>query len=64
MTQSSLRPSRNVASQRPLTTTALPANFPYAFACPAAVLRDGELNMGCTEIMVAMGDAVPEGLGR
>ena len=46
------------------TTTALRANFPYAFACPAAVLRDGELNMGCTEIMSPWGDAVPEGWGR
>jgi gamma-glutamyltranspeptidase / glutathione hydrolase len=46
------------------TTTALRANFPYAFACPTAVLRDGELNMGCTEIMSPWGDAVPEGWGR
>ena len=32
--------------------------FPYAFACPAAVLRDGARNMGCTEIMSPWGDAV------
>ncbi len=32
--------------------------FPYAFACPAAVLRDGRRNMGCTEIMSPWGDAV------
>jgi len=42
------------------TTTAARTNFPYAFACPAAVLRDGELNMGCTEIMSPWGDAVTE----
>ena len=42
------------------TTTALRTNFPYAFACPAAVLRDGELNMGCTEIMSPWGDVVAE----
>ncbi|MEO6748313.1 MAG: gamma-glutamyltransferase [Casimicrobiaceae bacterium] len=34
--------------------------FPYAFACPAAVLRDGELNTGCTEVMSPWGDAVAE----
>ena len=43
------------------TTTAVRTNFPYAFACPAAVLRDGDLNMGCTEIMSPWGDAVAEG---
>jgi gamma-glutamyltranspeptidase / glutathione hydrolase len=43
------------------TTTATRTNFPYAFACPAAVLRDGDLNMGCTEIMSPWGDAVAEG---
>lgn len=35
--------------------------FPYAFACPAAVLREGEANMGCTEVMSPWGDAVAEG---
>ncbi len=45
------------------TSTAARTNFPYAFACPAAVLRDGELNMGCTEIMSPWGDAVAEGAG-
>jgi len=34
--------------------------FPYAFACPAAVLRDGDLNTGCTEVMSPWGDAVAE----
>jgi len=43
------------------TTTAVRTNFPYAFACPAAVLRDGDMNMGCTEIMSPWGDAVAEG---
>jgi gamma-glutamyltranspeptidase/glutathione hydrolase len=32
--------------------------FPYAFACPAGVLRDNGLNMGCTEVMSPWGDAV------
>jgi gamma-glutamyltranspeptidase / glutathione hydrolase len=32
--------------------------FPYSFACPAGVLRDGASNMGCTEIMSPWGDAV------
>ncbi|HYG53690.1 MAG TPA: gamma-glutamyltransferase [Burkholderiales bacterium] len=40
------------------TARALP--FPYAFAVPAAVLRSGELNMGCTEVMSPWGDAVSE----
>jgi len=43
------------------TSTAARTNFPYAFACPAAVLREGEANMGCTEIMSPWGDAVAEG---
>lgn len=34
--------------------------FPYAFAVPAGVLREGELNMGCTEVMSPWGDAVAE----
>jgi gamma-glutamyltranspeptidase/glutathione hydrolase len=42
------------------TTTARRGIFPYAFAVPAAVLRDGGLNMGCTEIMSPWGDAVSE----
>lgn len=42
------------------TVTARRAVFPYAFAVPACVLHDGELNMGCTEIMSAWGDAVAE----
>jgi gamma-glutamyltranspeptidase/glutathione hydrolase len=35
--------------------------YPYAFACPAGVMRDGELNMGCTEIMSPYGDAITGG---
>lgn len=34
--------------------------YPYAFACPAAVLRERGLNSGCTEIMSPYGDAVSE----
>jgi gamma-glutamyltranspeptidase/glutathione hydrolase len=34
--------------------------FPYHFAVPAAVLRAGERNMGCTEIMSPWGDAAAE----
>ena len=36
--------------------------YPYAFACPAGVMRDGDMNMGCTEIMSPYGDAVSERL--
>jgi gamma-glutamyltranspeptidase / glutathione hydrolase len=32
--------------------------FPYLFACPAGVMREGGRNMGCTEIMSPWGDAV------
>lgn len=42
------------------TLTARRSVYPYAFACPAGVLREGELNMGCTEIMSPWGDAVAE----
>jgi gamma-glutamyltranspeptidase/glutathione hydrolase len=34
--------------------------FPYAFACPAAVMRRGETNTGCTETMSPWGDAINE----
>ncbi|MCM2561647.1 gamma-glutamyltransferase [Lutimaribacter sp. EGI FJ00015] len=34
--------------------------FPYAFACPAGVMRKGAANSGCTEIMSPWGDAVSE----
>lgn len=36
--------------------------FPFAFACPSAVLREQDLNMGCTEVMSPWGDAVAERL--
>jgi gamma-glutamyltranspeptidase/glutathione hydrolase len=42
------------------TVTARRTAFPYAFACPAGVLRAGDVNMGCTEIMSPWGDAVAE----
>ena len=34
--------------------------LPYAFACPAGVMRDGTTNTGCTEIMSPWGDAALE----
>ena len=34
--------------------------FPYAFACPAGVMRRGRMNSGCTEIMSPWGDAICE----
>jgi gamma-glutamyltranspeptidase/glutathione hydrolase len=34
--------------------------FPYHFAVPAGVLRKGDENMGCTEILSPWGDAVAE----
>jgi len=34
--------------------------WPFAFACPAGVMREGDLNSGCTEIMSPWGDAVTE----
>jgi len=42
------------------TTTARRGIFPYAFAVPAGVMREGDLNMGCTEIMSPWGDAVAQ----
>ena len=34
--------------------------YPYAFACPSGVLRDGDQNQGITEISSPWGDAVSE----
>ncbi|MBP0617733.1 gamma-glutamyltransferase [Jiella mangrovi] len=34
--------------------------FPYAFACPAGVMRKGDVNYGASEIMSPWGDAVAE----
>ncbi len=33
---------------------------PYAFACPAGVLRQGDWNSGCTEVASPWGDAIAE----
>lgn len=46
-----------LAEEMPTATTRRTV-FPYAFACPAGVLREGGRNMGCTEIMSPWGDAV------
>jgi gamma-glutamyltranspeptidase / glutathione hydrolase len=48
-----------LAQEMPTTTTRR-VSFPYAFACPAGVLREDGRNMGCTEIMSPWGDAVHE----
>lgn len=40
------------------TTTTRRTVFPYAFACPAGVLREDGRNMGSTEVMSPWGDAV------
>ena len=34
--------------------------YPYAFACPAGVMREDDTNTGCTEIMTPYGDAIAE----
>jgi gamma-glutamyltranspeptidase / glutathione hydrolase len=49
---------RSALSQEMSTSAARRVIFPYSFACPAGVLRDGGRNMGCTEIMSPWGDAV------
>ncbi|SDY58229.1 gamma-glutamyltransferase [Citreimonas salinaria] len=38
--------------------------FPYAFACPAGVMRRGNRNSGCTEIMSPWGDAISEDMTK
>jgi gamma-glutamyltranspeptidase/glutathione hydrolase len=48
-----------LAAEHPVTTTRRTV-FPYAFACPAGVMRQGNLNSGCTEIMSPWGDAIHE----
>jgi gamma-glutamyltranspeptidase/glutathione hydrolase len=40
------------------TVTTRRTVFPYAFACPAAVMREDGENMGATEIMSPWGDAL------
>ncbi|MBV8031542.1 MAG: gamma-glutamyltransferase [Betaproteobacteria bacterium] len=42
------------------TVAARRTHFPYSFAVPAGVLREGDANSGCTEIMSPWGDAVAE----
>ncbi len=42
------------------TVTAKRTVYPYAFACPAGVMRENGMNTGCTEIMSPWGDAVAE----
>lgn len=46
-----------LAQEMPTATTRRTV-FPYAFACPAGVLREDGRNMGCTEVMSPWGDAV------
>lgn len=48
-------------SSRGRVTEAKRSVFPYAFAVPAGVMREGDLNTGCTEIMTPWGDAVSGG---
>lgn len=52
-----LRQSHNVAETHRTI-------FPYAFACPAGVMRRGALNAGCTEIMSPWGDAISEDMTK
>ncbi len=35
--------------------------YPYSFACPSGVMRDGDMNMGCSEIMSPYADTVSGG---
>jgi gamma-glutamyltranspeptidase / glutathione hydrolase len=49
---------RSALSQEMDASAARRTVFPYSFACPAGVLRDGDRNMGCTEVMSPWGDAV------
>lgn len=42
------------------TVTTRRTVWPFAFACPAGVMREGDLNSGCTEIMSPWGDAITE----
>lgn len=49
-------------SKKPVVTTKRTI-FPYAFACPAGVMRKNGKNSGCTEIMSPWGDAIAENKG-
>ena len=44
-----------IADMMPLQTTQRTV-LPFAFGCPAGVMRDGKINSGCTEIMSPWGD--------
>jgi len=46
-------------AEHPVTTTRRTV-FPYAFACPAGVMRRRGMNSGCTEIMSPWGDTIHE----
>jgi gamma-glutamyltranspeptidase/glutathione hydrolase len=48
-----------LAADHPVITTRR-SPFPYAFACPAGVMRRDGRNSGCTEIMSPWGDAICE----
>jgi len=48
-----------LSARHPVVTTRR-SPFPYAFACPAGVMRKAGINTGCTEIMSPWGDAVSE----
>jgi gamma-glutamyltranspeptidase / glutathione hydrolase len=56
------QPTDIVAALQALGPTATTKRtiFPYAFACPAGVMRDNGVNTGCTEIMSPWGDVVRE----
>jgi gamma-glutamyltranspeptidase/glutathione hydrolase len=51
---------REALSTRWPLATAQRIPFPYAFACPAGVLRDGTINSGTTETFSPWGDGVAE----
>ena len=55
------RPVLDALAQAFATTITPRTGYPYAFAHPAAVLREGDTNTGCTEIMSPWGDVVAEG---
>jgi gamma-glutamyltranspeptidase/glutathione hydrolase len=44
----------------PLVTARRTA-YPYSFACPSGVMREGDMNMGCSEIMSPYADTVSGG---
>lgn len=53
-------PVTEALAQKWSLVTAQRTPFPYAFACPAGVMRDGELNSGTTETFSPWGDGVAE----